>query len=191
MKILIPFSIIILFLNCGKKDWRDDLAESNAKFEKELAQDHAVLKSFQKEHYSIPNSANSKEKAIQNYLQDLAKHTPGEEAKHALNKQELREILYPNSLGIGTSLDKTRLADYEKLIWERRKLGEERILGKWTAGSKVVKIHWQENPRTYGALTGHKPESIEISTNGKKLNLSQIKQVIEHKGQFKVAVVAP
>lgn len=185
------FLILISFtFSCGEKDAWEEMAEENKKLEKQLAKDHAILKSYQKDSYNIPNSSQSRDEAIRSYLEDMKKSSGGD-AKHALNQKELREILYPNSLGIGTSLDNTPLAEYEKLVWERRQLGEDRILEKWTPNSKIIKIQWEENPRTYGALIGHKPDSIVVLTNGKKLNISHIKQVIEHKGQFKVAIIAP
>lgn len=190
-KFLILFLSIILVFSCKKKDWRDEMADSEKEFQSSLAKDHEFLVSLKKSSYVIPNSSKSREEAIQMYLSEVLTNEDISQIKYAMNQQELREILYPNTLGIGTSLDTTKLSDYENIIWERFQLGQKRILEKWSKKSKLIQINWSETVRDYGVLKGHKPESIEIITQEKKLKIEQIRQVIEHNGQFKVAIVSP
>lgn len=189
--LLILFLSISLVFSCKKKDWRDEMADSEKQFKASLAKDHEFLISLKKSSYEIPNSSQSRDEAIRMYLSEILTNEDPSKIQYAMNQQELREILYPNTLGIGTSLDTTKLSDYESIIWERFQLGQKRILEKWNKNSKLIKIHWSETVRDYGALKGHKPESIEIITQNKKLKIEQIKQVIEHNGQFKVAIVSP
>ena len=179
-KFLILFLSIILVFSCKKKDWRDEMADSEKEFQSSLAKDHEFLVSLKKSSY-----------VIQMYLSEVLTNEDISQIKYAMNQQELREILYPNTLGIGTSLDTTKLSDYESIIWERFQLGQKRILEKWSKKSKLIQINWSETVRDYGVLKGHKPESIEIITQEKKLKIEQIRQVIEHNGQFKVAIVSP
>jgi len=189
--ILILILAINLIQNCKKKDWRDEMADSEEKFQSSLAKDHEFLVSLKKSSYVIANSSKSRDDAIQIYLSEVLTNEDTSQIKYAMNQQELREILYPNTLGVGTSLDKTKLSDYESIIWERFQLGQKRILEKWNKNSRLIKIHWSETVRDYGVLKGHKPESIEIISQGRKLKIEQIRQVIEHNGQFKVAIVSP
>jgi hypothetical protein len=189
-KILLTSFLILFCINCGKKDWRDEMDAENAKLEKSLEADHKKLLSLKKDSYSIENSSKSRDQAVVSYLQAMSKYSPGENP-YSLNQKELLEILYPNSLGIGTSLDKTPLDNYQTIVWDRKIMAENKLNKKLSGNIKVLKVNWQENTRKYGALTGHKPDSIIITIDGKNDVIKEIKQVIEHNGQFKVAVVAP
>jgi hypothetical protein len=188
--------LIALLVHCIG-DSREELQKELDRIQKEtdltLQNDRDLLKSFQKESYQFSSYSKTKEEAIQNYLKYLSNNTKNrEENPFAFNRIELREILYPNTLGFGTSLDNSPLKDYEDLVWERRKIGEQKILellesGKW----KLIKINWITKPRQFKVLRGFKPQSVEVSIYGKTHVISQIKQVIEHNGMFKVAIIAP
>jgi|JI8StandDraft_1071087.scaffolds.fasta_scaffold10101_2 hypothetical protein len=185
--------ILLSVFNCKEKDWREEMKNSNSAIDQQIQKDHDYLKSLQKDHYIFKDFARSKEEAILLYLKNL-KFEPSynEEIKFSFNKNELKTILYPNSLGYGTSLDKTPLKNYEELVWARKKIGEEKILQHLkTKNFKILKIVWKEDIRKFRKLNGYKPESIEVSQNGSIFYISEIKQVIEHNGQFKVAIIAP
>ncbi|WCL49259.1 hypothetical protein [Leptospira sp. GIMC2001] len=189
--ILLALIFSSILISCKDKDWREDLDELNKQAEMKLKSDKNLLLSLKKDKYKINNSFENRDKAVQQYLIELEKNQTSDEHAYVFSKKELKEILYPNALGLGTSLDKTPLDDYEKLIWERRKLGEARILQKLPSGFKVGKIFWKDEIRQIGVLKGHKPESIEIIYKENKYFINEIKQVIEHNGQFKVAIVSP
>ena len=185
--------ISLLFINyCKEKDWREELDAINEERNLQIKEDHKLLLKQQVQEFSISYSSKSKEEAIINYLQNLEKDHKSDYSKYSFNKSELRNILYPNTLGYGTVLDNMPLKEYEQLVWGRKILGESMILEKIQGKSlKVKKIEWKQKPFRYGVLMGYTPEIIEISLNGKLKNIKEIKQIIGHNGQFKVAIIAP
>lgn len=182
----------LLLINCKDKDWRDEISSSNKEINTQLILDQSKLKQMVKKDYLISNSSNSKEEAIQSYLIELLSSNKKQSDMYSFDKKELSEILYPNSLGTGTSLDSTPLSIYEDLVWQRKILGEEKILNKFkNKNFSIKKINWRKGFREYGVLKGYKPDSIEIISNRELIIIEEIKQVIEHNGQYKVAIVAP
>jgi hypothetical protein len=189
--IAVFLSITCFGFSCSEeKDWREEMGIQNESLRVQLEKDQEYLRSLQKEKYSIENSSSNRDDAVRRYWESLKSSKPGE-SKYALDRRELQEILYPNSLGIGTSLDSTPLKEYEELVWTRRLLAEEKLIELSKNGGKITKIHWAEGTRSYGKLKGFKPDSITLEFNSETRSLNQIKQVIEHNGQFKVAILAP
>lgn len=189
--ILLLILLILSSANCkdSGQDFRKELEAKNQEWLAEVAETHKALIESQKDYYSIATHSPDKDTAIRNFLREIQTAKDANSMKHLFTEEELRSILYPNVLGSGTALDSNRLDNYEELIRERRRVVFDR-LKELLQGIPIskVEIEW-ELPRSYRVLNGHKPSKVLIHHNGKTTKLDHIKMIIEHKGQFKVAVI--
>ncbi|WP_411824341.1 hypothetical protein [Leptospira sp. 'Mane'] len=190
-KILLTTIILLLIAGCeSKQDWRAELEKVNKQEEIRMAESKAKIRAYIKDSYSIQNGFSTKEEALLAFLKEVQSSSKPE-LSSIFTFAEQETVVFPNTLGYGTSLDATPLEDYKKLIQNRQDLGIER-LRKTIKGKSlsIKKIVW-EKPRTYNKILGHKPGSLEILVNGKPINIDQVKMVFEVNGKFKTGVIAP
>jgi len=190
-KILLTTIILLLIAGCeSKQDWRAELEKVNKQEEIRMAESKAKIRAYIKDSYSIQNGFSTKEEALLAFLKEVQSSSKPE-LSSIFTSTEQETVVFPNTLGYGTSLDATPLEDYKKLIQNRQDLGIER-LRKTIKGKSlsIKKIVW-EKPRTYNKILGHKPGSLEILVNGKPINIDQVKMVFEVNGKFKTGVIAP
>lgn len=189
--ILFLFLLFSIF-HCKEKDWREEIEKQEQEYLKEVRKTHEFLLLNRKTSYKIANSQPTLKDAIIQFLKDAPKYKDPNEIPSLMNEDELKEILYPHVLGTGTALDSNPFPRYEEMIRDRRKLALIRI------NENTNKIKWDNikfsvsELRNYGPLVGHKIDKINlINNNGNAIKLENIKMVIEHQGQFKVAVIGP
>lgn len=188
----IQYIIVLFFLffhslacTCGTTLKYDDVKNDKDK-------SHAYLKERIQSSYTIPNASDTRDQAVINYLRELASGKTWRENKYIYSENEFINILLPNSLGHNTMVDHNALEPYMKMVNFRRNVGEDKIRS-YIGGKnyKVLQINWSHRVRERNALKGYKPYSIIVEVGDRKYDIEEIKQVSEHKGKYKVSVVAP
>lgn len=56
---------------------------------------------------------------------------------------------------------------------------------------RLTKFYWRNRVRDLEAFRGYELDSLEFEANGEKGSTEAIQLIVEHNGQFKVAVLAP
>lgn len=188
-KILIYISLAT-FLNvnaCKEKDWREDPKFQNQEQNAKLLDSQKIIFSKKKEKYVLVRGYKSKNEAIENFLSEIKTNHVPEKAFISWNEQ--LEIVFPNTYGLGTTLDHTPLDEYQKLLSSREAVAIESIYSMIASEFKIESIDW-ELPRRLGQILGHKPKVI-ISTPKGKFEITQIKMVYDVEGKFIVGVIGP
>ncbi|TGN10875.1 hypothetical protein [Leptospira ilyithenensis] len=190
-KILLITTLSLLAFQCeSKQDWRAELEKANKQEELRMAESRAKIQANIKGSYKIENGFSSKEEALIAFLKEVQAGSKSN-YKSIFTPLEQETVVFPNTLGSGTSLDSTPLEDYKKLIQSRQDQGIERLREVLKGNRLSIKDVIWETPRTYKKIVGHKPGSLEVLVNGKPMNIDQIKMIFEVNGKFKVGVVAP
>jgi len=186
MKQITIYIILILLFSCKEDDWRDNL--NLGEIPLEIKKTHETLYKHQKENYIINNSSKTKEEAIVKYIQSMASHK--NYSKYIFSKEEYIEIYLPNTIGYGTLLDTTYLDNYIEILLNRKEIAQDQLLSLVKDKKVTVeRIEWSSS-KPYRAIEGWKPK-IFVTINKQPYTIDNIKQVVGHNGQFKVAIIAP
>ncbi|MBM9591686.1 hypothetical protein JWG41_14605 [Leptospira sp. 201903075] len=188
-KILL-YVILYSILNhsaCKEKDWREDPKFQNQELEAKLLESQKLIVLNKKEKYILERGFKSKNEAIESFLSEIKNYKSPKNAY--IRWEEQIEIIFPNTFGLGTSLDHTPLEEYKKVLSERESVAIESINQLISEGYKIDKINW-ELPRRLNQILGHKPK-IMITTAKGKFEITQIKMVYDIDGKFIVGVLGP
>ncbi|BDA80569.1 hypothetical protein LPTSP3_g34990 [Leptospira kobayashii] len=190
-KILQSIILLLTVIGCeSKQDWRADLEKVNRQEELRMADSKAKIRAHIKDSYTIQNGFSTKEEALLAFLKE-AQASYKTDYISLFTPFEQETVVFPNTLGYGTSLDVTPLEDYKKLIQNRQDLGIQRLRESIKGNRLTIKKIVWEKPRTYNKITGYKPGSLEVLADGKSINTDQVKMIFEVGGKYKVGVVAP
>lgn len=185
------FLLILTFLACGKKDWREEMQKEQEAHLREVARTNAFLLEFKNDNYFIPNSSTTLDYALLRFFREAKNQDDPERIETLMSEKELREIFYPNVLGTGTALDSTPFPEYEEMIRGRRKLGLVRFQ-EASEKDNWFRIEFKvADTRIYGPIKGHKISEAILIGKKRTKKTEAVKMVIEHKGQFKVAILGP
>lgn len=189
----INFLILILsLLTISCNDKPSTKIESSPEIQEKLKKSREELTKRKLQNHSI-SGFKSKEESVSEFLKELLNSKQSKDKYHSLlNDFEKEYVFFPNIYGENTSLDVTPLEDYRLTFDRLETLGIQRIKEYKLDSSnlKNINIVWKSS-KVYGNLLIHKIGRIEVIKNGSKLEINQIKSLIEQNGKFKVAVVAP
>ncbi|TGM02149.1 hypothetical protein [Leptospira jelokensis] len=188
-KILLYIAIFITInLNvCKENDWRDDPKFQNKEQNTKLLESQKLILSKKKEKYVLDRGYKSKNEAIENFLAEIKTYQFPKNS--FISWDEQLEIIFPNTYGLGTTLDHTPLDEYQKLLSSREAVAIESIYYMISSGFKIESIDW-ESPRRLGQIIGHKPKVMIVTKKG-KFEITQIKMVYDVEGKFIVGVLGP
>lgn len=180
---------LLSFSFCNQDDWREQMEAENQKVILSVEKDHKLIRANATKKSDWIKSSKTKELAVYNFLNEVIQKKPLNE--YYASWDEKMTVIFPNTLGMGTLLDKTPLAEYKKVLETRESFAlteiNNRIQGKKFTISSIV---W-EKPRMFGEIVGHKPKSINLKIDKKVIVIDQIKMVFETKSGYKVGVIGP
>ncbi|MGE8721008.1 hypothetical protein ACO2KH_08905 [Leptospira terpstrae] len=188
---IITLLIILTFSQC-KKD-KEELTSTNELQKLKLEESKKILLERSTSNLSLVGYP-SLEEAVKNFLIEVRNTNQIESAKlkSLVDQKEKDFILYPNILGYGTSLDVTPLDDYNKMIrsFEVLALGKLKEKPYKVTDLKSIKI-LVKSVQEYGKTKFHKIGLVIISTQKGKVEISEIRSVIQFQNKFKVAILSP
>ncbi|WP_244242625.1 hypothetical protein [Leptospira bouyouniensis] len=114
------------------------------------------------------------------------------ELKSLVNQKEKDYILYPNILGYGTSLDVTPIDDYNKMIRSFEVLALTKLKEKQykEVDLKSLKI-LVKSVQDYGKSKFHKIGMVIVTTPKGRVEITEIRSVIQLGNRYKVAILSP
>ncbi|TGL23999.1 hypothetical protein EHQ46_02385 [Leptospira yanagawae] len=183
----ITFATFLNVSACKEKDWREDPKFQNQEQNTKLLDSQKIILSKKKEKYVLVRGYKSKNEAIEKFFSEIKTNQIPINA--FISWDEQLEIIFPNTYGLGTTLDHTPLDEYQKLLSSREAVAIESIYSMISSGFKIESIDW-ESPRRLGQIIGHKPKVIIITKKG-KFEITQIKMVYDIEGKFIVGVLGP
>lgn len=189
-KIIFLIFPIILFLNCKKEREKVEL-DFSPEMKAKLEGTKQLILSKEKDSYQISFGSKTPKEAIQKFLNKAINEPNLNNNKYLFTEHEKLDVLYPNIYGFGTSLDVTPIDDYERLIENLVRIGYDKIHSKMKSVKKnpEFEIIFQ-SPREYKKLQGFKPK-VTVRSNGKVVEVDEIKMVFKVGDLYKVGVIAP
>ncbi|TGL64286.1 hypothetical protein [Leptospira sarikeiensis] len=183
----IVFALIItVILSDCKKEYKGDDPEYFNKIE----ESKAYLKSQLKDHYEISDLSNSKEEAIQKFLEAVQN---GQTDRYIFTKDEYINIFLSNSIDENTLSNTMPLEQTWKFTDLRRYVALEKIQNVFKSHKgqkfKIETLTWKYENRPLKVLKGHRVGNLVISFGKDKVELEEVRLVIEHQGKFKVCVI--
>ncbi|PJZ38689.1 hypothetical protein CH354_05705 [Leptospira levettii] len=189
MRILLLLISLLSFSFCNQEDWRKQMEAENQKVILQVEKDHKLIRAYASKNSDWVKSSKTKELAVQNFLKEIIQNNSQND--YYVSWDEKMSVIFPNTLGKGTLLDTTPLAEYKKVLETRESFAiteiKNRIQGKQY---RITSIDW-EKPRIYGDIIGHKPKTIKIQIDNQVIDLEQIKMVFGTKSGYKVGVIGP
>ncbi|MDF3821628.1 hypothetical protein P3G55_17110 [Leptospira sp. 96542] len=189
---IIIILLIILTLSQCKKD-KEELTSTNEAQTLKLQESKKILLDRSSSNLLL-NGFASLDEAVKKFLIEVRNTNQIEtiELKTLVDQKEKDFILYPNIFGHGTSLDVTPLEDYNKMIrsFEVLALGKLKEKPYTVSDLKSTKIR-VKSVQDYGKTKFHKIGSVIISTPKGKIEISEIRSVIQLGDRYKVAILAP
>jgi len=183
--ILLSFLVLLSAASCKKKDWREELQNADWKVL------HKDLLTKQKLDFDLKGGFSNRDELLRAWFLSIRQNPQGTWEDFVLTEEEYENFFLPHTLGTGTSLDTTPLETYLPMIRERRKMGLDKVLRTvQSSNGKIHSISWREGGRQYGPWFVQKPDSILLEGAGSP-KIEEIKQVVQYKGKWKVAVLAP
>lgn len=183
--------LVCLAFACKKE--KQELNIQNEAQRLKLEESKKILTERKSFNYSLQGYT-SVEEAVKIFLIEVRKTNQIESAqlKSLVDQTEKEFILYPNILGYGTSLDVTPLDDYNKMIRSFEILALRKLKEKPYAESdlKSIKI-LMKSVQDYGKTKFHKIGLVIISTPKGKVEIGEIRSVIQLGNRYKVAILAP
>lgn len=190
IKILILILSLFLSFNCKKDRDKIDL-DFSPEMKTKLKASKQLILSKEKESYQVSFGSKTPYEAVQNFLTKAIKEKNYKDNPFLFTEKEKLDVLYPNVYGAGTSLDITPMEDYERLIENLTRIGYEKIHSKMESLNKNTEIEIIfKSPREYKKLQGFKPKVI-VRSNGKVVEVDEIKMVIKVGEVYKVGVISP
>ncbi|TGK90300.1 hypothetical protein EHQ23_01715 [Leptospira bourretii] len=190
-KILLMLLLVSLVFACKKE--KQELNTQNELQRLKLEESKKILTERKSLNYSLQGYS-SVEEAVKNFLIEVRKTNQIESAqlKSLVDQTEKEFILYPNILGYGTSLDVTPLDDYNKMIrsFEILALGKLKEKSYTESDLKSIKI-MVRSVKDYGKTKFHKIGLVIIGTPKGKIEIGEIRSVIQLGNRYKVAILAP
>lgn len=186
--ILLAIIFNIFLLNC-KKDPREIAKDE---LTKQMEPSRLKLESFKKQPLYWNSEESDKNKCIMHFLQSIENHNNVSTNDCLIEQREWVESFLPYVYGKGTLLDSTPLEKYLQITDERKKIGLEKISTLVRDKKyKITDIKWIKNEKSdFQHFVGWKPV-IYLSINRNTFVINEIKQVIEYKGTYRIAVIAP
>lgn len=188
---LLMLLLVSLAFACKKE--KQELNTQNESQRVKLEESKKVLTERKSLNYSLQGYS-SVEEAVKNFLIEVRKTNQFESAqlKSLVDQTEKEFILYPNILGYGTSLDVTPLDDYNKMIrsFEILALGKLKEKPYTESDLKSIKI-MVRSVQDYGKTKFHKIGLVIITTPKGKIEIGEIRSVIQLGNRYKVAILAP
>jgi hypothetical protein len=190
-KTFIIIIIVGLLFNCKKEN--PEINTSNEIQNLKLEESKKILK--ERSSANLPlEGYSSVEEAVKQFLVEVRKtnHSESTELKSLVNQKEKDYILYPNILGYGTSLDVTPIEDYNKMIssFEVLALGKLKEKPYQVTDLKTIKV-LVKSVQDYGKTKFHKIGLVNISTPKGRVEITEIRSVIQLGNRYKVAILAP
>lgn len=192
MKSINLIFVILSFITIGCNEKPSTKIESSPEIREKLKKTHDELSKRKLQNHSI-SGYKSKEESVFEFLKELVNSKQSKDKYNSLlNDFEKDFVFFPNIYGENTALDVTPLEDYRLTFDRLEALGIQRIREYKLNSSnlKNINIVWKSS-KPYGNLLIHKIGRIEVIRQGSKIEINQIKSLIEQNGKFKVAVVAP
>ncbi|WP_244279460.1 hypothetical protein [Leptospira brenneri] len=189
MRNLLIILSLLSFSFCNQEDWREQMEVENQKVILRVEKDHQLIKENGFKKSDWVKSSKSKELAVQNFLNEVFQNHSSNE--YYVSWEEKLNVIFPNTLGKGTLLDTTPLAEYKKVLETRESFAITEIKNRIQSKKfRISSFDW-EKPRMYGEMIGHKPKAIKILIDNQVIVLDQIKMVFETKSGYKVGVIGP
>lgn len=186
MFLLVSFAFV-----CKKEN--QEVNTQNESQRLKLEETKKILTERKTLNYSLQGYS-SVEEAVKNFLIEVRKTNQIEstQLKSLVDQTEKEFILYPNILGYGTSLDVTPLDDYNKMIrsFEILALGKLKEKPYTESDLKSIKI-MIKSVQDYGKTKFHKIGLVIITTSKGKIEIGEIRSVIQLGNRYKVAILAP
>ncbi|MGJ4789896.1 hypothetical protein [Leptospira koniambonensis] len=187
LKIVFLSSLILatFLIDCNKEYKGDD-----PEYFKKVEETKSYLKAHVKEEYEIPETSLTKEVAVLRYLEAVQN---GQIDKYIFTKDEYIDIFIANSTGENILANNMTLDQLRSFTDLRRMIAIEKlqnIFNKYKGRKfKIETLTWRPEVRKLNVLIGHRIGTLTISFGKEKVDLEEIKLVIEHKGKFKVCVI--
>lgn len=171
---------------------KDENQKKKEEYQRQLDETKKILLEKQKEQYVIENSFADPETAVRSFLNAIIQSNEKNVEKYSFGREESENILLPNLIGDKSIIANIPLDQALEMLRLRRELGIKRIADS-TEGKRVSvkRVIFNPKKRILNRLVGYEVEKVELNVAGKTVFSEQIKLVVEHKGQFKVAVVSP
>ncbi len=186
MRQILFIFLILTFLSCKQKDWREEIQPIDYKVL------HSDLMKKRNLPINIQGGYASKELLLEEFFKAVKKNPEGDFDSYILTNKELFDHFFPFTLGFGTALDTTPLDTYQSLVESRKQMGLEKLISAITASDgKILRISWRPEPRAFGPWTGLKPDAIYLKVKGNEIGTEEIKQVVLYNGLWKIAIIAP
>ncbi|TGL63072.1 hypothetical protein EHQ58_01070 [Leptospira ognonensis] len=187
-KIYVLLTSIFLLTNCDK-DPREIAQEQLAK---EIEPTRIKLEAFKKQPIYWSGIESSKDECVLSFIKSVSEGKSGENLACVLENREWEESFLPYVFGQGTILDSTPLEKYLQITSDRKNMGFEKIKTLvQNKKYKIISIQWNKNEKSnFGPFLGWKPV-IQLSINRNTFVINEVKQVIEYKGTYKIAVIGP
>ncbi len=196
----IPSISLLLFLSisCGKNDAkpaRDNngnliVAPLPKKVQAELQARREKLQAMIRDKYDLGETRSSRDQLVRDFIVALIKGDEQTARSLVMNDREYGEIFWPNQPDRFTM--NYGMPPKTAVSWARmkRNMGIQ-SLGRQLRGRKVVikRIVWKKKTRSMNALEGHDLKFAEVTIDGRKENIREIRIVVKHQGRWKIAVV--
>lgn len=190
-KTFIIIIIVGLLFNCKKEN--PEINTSNEIQNLKLEESKKILKERSSANLLLEGYS-SVEEAVKQFLVEVRKTNQSEstELKSLVNQKEKDYILYPNILGYGTSLDVTPIEDYNKMIssFEVLALGKLKEKPYQVTDLKTIKV-LVKSVKDYGKTKFHKIGLVIVTTPKGKVEITEIKSVMQLGNRYKVAILSP
>lgn len=185
MRIFFVLIITTISIDC-KKEYKGDDPE----YFKKIEESKTYLRSQLKDHYEISDLSNSKEEAIQKFLEAVQN---GQTDRYIFTKDEYINIFLSNSIDENSLFINMPLEQAWKFTDLRRYVALEKIQSVFQKHKgqkfKIETLTWKYENRPLKALKGHRVGSLVISFGKDKVEFEEVRLVIEHQGKFKVCVI--
>ncbi|TGL08120.1 hypothetical protein EHQ43_03500 [Leptospira bouyouniensis] len=190
-KKVIFFIIICLWVNCKKENIEKN--SSNEIQNLKLEESKKILMERSSSNFPLQGYASVNE-AVKQFLIEVrnSNQVDSVELKSLVNQKEKDYILYPNILGYGTSLDVTPIDDYNKMIRSFEVLALTKLKEKQykEVDLKSLKI-LVKSVQDYGKSKFHKIGMVIVTTPKGRVEITEIRSVIQLGNRYKVAILSP
>lgn len=184
--LFILFLFTYLFsIDCQKEDKGDD-----PEYFRKVEESKAYLRAHIKDHYDISETSSTKEGAVLHFLEAIQK---GESGRFLFTKEEYIDIFLANSMNENAVFSNMPLDQTWKFTDLRRYVALEKLQNTFKKYNgqkfKIESLTWREEIRKLNVLKGHRVGNLTLSFGKDKVELEEVRLVIEHEGKFKVCVI--
>ena len=160
---------------------------SNAEYKAAYVNEHRRAK------YDIEHTSASAQSAIQKTLNAFCQ-ADGRPEQTVFNETEHRQILWPNLPASDAPGPMNNPDEYWKVVKTLRSVAWDRAVHLRDHCVRVQEIRYRRAPEVYGALRVHFPGEVlvqEVAPDGRRYVIEYIRDVVEHRGRYKVSQIAP